>query len=46
MLETIRTYLAAPTGITEVVVCVLDTPQFASFEARLGARPSAPGDVS
>ena len=46
MLEAIRTYLAGPTGITEVVVCVLDTPQFTSFATRLEARRPAPGNVS
>jgi len=46
MLETVRAHLAAATSITEVVVCVLDTPQFAAFQVRLGAAPSAPGEVS
>ena len=43
MLGAIRDHLAGPTGLAEVVVCVLDTPQFTSFEALLGARASTAG---
>lgn len=35
MLEAIRAYLAAGSAITEVVICVLDTPQFAAFASRM-----------
>ncbi|MDH5197798.1 MAG: macro domain-containing protein [Gemmatimonadota bacterium] len=42
MLETIQDHLAGPTGLTEVVLCVLDTPQFTSFEGRLAALELSP----
>jgi O-acetyl-ADP-ribose deacetylase (regulator of RNase III) len=45
MLEAVRAHLATPSCITEVVVCVLDTPQFTAFEEGLGAGPSATGNV-
>ena len=35
MLETIKTYLEGETGIKELVICVLDTPQYEAFQARL-----------
>lgn len=37
MLETIRAGLADAGSVTEVVICVLDTPQFTAFETRLVA---------
>jgi O-acetyl-ADP-ribose deacetylase (regulator of RNase III) len=37
MLETIRALLAESGSVTEVVICVLDTPQFTAFETRLAA---------
>jgi O-acetyl-ADP-ribose deacetylase (regulator of RNase III) len=43
MLEAIRLHLARPTSIAEVLVCVLDTPQFTSFETRLGVGQGAGG---
>ena len=35
MLETIRAYLAGPTGIEEALVCVLDSREMKPFEAKL-----------
>ncbi len=37
MLEVIKSYLEVETGIKELVICVLDTPQYESFQARLAA---------
>ena len=37
MLEVIRNHLQNETGIKEVVVCVFDTRQYESFQARLAA---------
>ena len=37
MLETIRDHLQGNAGIQEVVICVLDTRQYESFQARLAA---------
>lgn len=37
MLEAIRVHLSGQTGLEEVVVCVLDSPQFKAFEAALAA---------
>jgi O-acetyl-ADP-ribose deacetylase (regulator of RNase III) len=37
MLEAFQTYLAGETVIKEIVVCVLDTPQYQSFEAAMAA---------
>ena len=34
MLETIKTYLGGETGIKELIICVLDTPQYDAFKAR------------
>ncbi|MFH1923698.1 MAG: macro domain-containing protein [Planctomycetota bacterium] len=35
MLEVIRSHLEGESGIKEVVLCVLDTPQYNSFQAQL-----------
>jgi len=35
MLEVLQTHLSGETGLEEVVICVLDTPQFDAFLARL-----------
>ena len=45
VLTTIREHLGAASAIREVVICVLDSPQFAAFEARLAAGMSGGGDV-
>lgn len=37
MFEVIRDHLSGTSGIEEVVVCVLDTPQYDAFQARLAA---------
>ena len=36
MLETIKSHLVGETGLEEIVICVLDTPQFEGFKAPLG----------
>lgn len=35
MLEVLETHLSGETGLEEVIICVLDTPQFDAFLARL-----------
>jgi O-acetyl-ADP-ribose deacetylase (regulator of RNase III) len=35
MLEAFQTHLTGQTGIEEIVVCVLDTPQYQAFEAAM-----------
>ena len=35
MLETIKSHLLGETGIAEVVICVLDTPQYEAFKVPL-----------
>jgi O-acetyl-ADP-ribose deacetylase (regulator of RNase III) len=37
MRETFQTYLAGATGIGEIVICVLDTPQYQAFQTALAA---------
>ncbi len=37
MLEEIKSHLAGTTGIQEVVICVLDTPQYDAFRAQLAS---------
>jgi hypothetical protein len=37
MLEVLKDHLEGDTSLTEVVICVLDTPQYNSFEAALAA---------
>jgi len=37
MLEALKDHLGGDTSLTEVVICVLDTPQYNSFEAALAA---------
>lgn len=37
MLDVIKSHLGSETGIKEVVICVLDTPQYEAFEARMAA---------
>ena len=37
MVEQIATHLEGETGISEVVICVLDTNQYNAFQARLAA---------
>jgi len=37
MFDVIRDHLVGTSGITEVVVCVLDTPQYDAFQGRLAA---------
>ncbi len=37
MLEVIKNHLEGETGIKELVICVLDTPQYNSFKAALAA---------
>ena len=41
MLEVIHAHLKGETGIKEVVICVLDTPQFEAFQVRLAERKVA-----
>jgi len=45
MLETIRAHLADASGLREVVICVLDSPQFAAFRSRLGTGSSSGENV-
>ena len=35
MFEAIKTYLEGQTGVKELIICVLDTPQYDAFQARL-----------
>jgi O-acetyl-ADP-ribose deacetylase (regulator of RNase III) len=35
MLDEIHAHVAGQSGITDIVICVLDTPQFVAFERRL-----------
>jgi len=35
MLDVIRSYLGGETSIKEVIICVLDTPQYKAFETRM-----------
>jgi O-acetyl-ADP-ribose deacetylase (regulator of RNase III) len=35
MLEALQAYLRNPTGIEEIVICVLDTPQYQAFQTAL-----------
>lgn len=44
-LDAIRAYLAGSTGITEVVICVLDTPQFKAFETRMNESVPVPQEA-
>ncbi|MEW6249938.1 MAG: macro domain-containing protein [Planctomycetota bacterium] len=37
MLEALRAHLSGQTGIEEIVICVLDTPQYQAFQAALAA---------
>ena len=37
MLETFKNYLSGETGIEELIICVLDTPQHNAFKAQLAA---------
>lgn len=37
MLEAINDYLQGQTGIEELIICVLDTPQYDAFKAQLAA---------
>ncbi len=37
MLEVLKDHLQGDTSLTEVVICVLDTPQYKSYEAALAA---------
>ena len=37
MLETFKSYLQGETGIEELIICVLDTPQQKAFQAQLAA---------
>lgn len=37
MLETFKDYLSGETGIEELIICVLDTPQYNAFKAQLAA---------
>ncbi|MGD8699197.1 MAG: macro domain-containing protein [Gemmatimonadales bacterium] len=39
MLEEIRRHLEGETGIKEVVICVLDTPQYDAFKAEIENKP-------
>jgi O-acetyl-ADP-ribose deacetylase (regulator of RNase III) len=39
MLEEIRGHLEGETGIKEVVICVLDTPQYNAFKAQIENKP-------
>ena len=39
MLEVIRSHLQGETGIKDVVICVLDTPQYNAFKAQLENTP-------
>ena len=43
MLETIRAHLAQGSSLTEIIICVLDAPQFAAFESRMGPGAAGPG---
>jgi len=38
VMDSLTTHLRGATGIREVVICVLDTPQFKAFEAALATR--------
>jgi O-acetyl-ADP-ribose deacetylase (regulator of RNase III) len=37
MLEALQTHLRGPTGLTEVTICVLDSPQYKAFDAAMKA---------
>ena len=37
MLEAITGYLKGETGIRELIICVLDTPQYQAFHARMAS---------
>ncbi len=41
MLETIKSHLVGETGIAEVVICVLDTPQYEAFKAPIATLAQA-----